>query len=224
MAVGVSGLVGSFGNASLLNFDGLQNLTSIGGYIDVVENESLTSFEGLNNLTSIGGGLSIRLNDALTSLTGLDSINPGSIEDLSIHNNESLSTCDIYSVCEYLIPLGGESEIYDNAIGCNSAEEVKDSCGVWPGVKEFNLDASFSIYPNPLESKVIITYNLQQSTFVTLKILDLSGREMSTIINELQKQGEQQIVFNTTQLPAGIYFCVLKTRDGIQTKKIIKLD
>ena len=46
---------------------------------------------------------------------------------------------------------------------------------------------------------------------------------MVTLVDEIQQQGEQKIIFNTADLPAGIYFCVLKTNYGMQTRKIIKL-
>ncbi len=48
---------------------------------------------------------------------------------------------------------------------------------------------------------------------------------MITLVNEVQQQGKQKVVFNTADLPAGIYFCVLKTNPpaGGQTKKMIKL-
>jgi hypothetical protein len=212
-----------YGNPSLTELTGLENLTSIGEKLEIIENHELTSITAMNGLDSIGGYLKIYNNDALISLSGLDSISEGSIENLYIHDNESLSTCDVYSVCEYLIALGGDSEIYNNAIGCNSPQEVMDSCGVWPAVEEFDSDEIFTISPNPLKSTSLIKYTIQHKSPVTIKILDLTGQEIMTLVDDIEQQGKQQIIFNTVGLPAGIYFCTLKTRDGIQTRKIIKL-
>ena len=50
-----------------------------------------------------------------------------------------------------------------------------------------------------------------------------SQDEMSILINEIQKQGEQKVKYNSHGLKPGVYFCVLKTDEGIQTKKMIKL-
>ncbi|MBN2172952.1 MAG: serine hydrolase [Bacteroidales bacterium] len=82
---------------------------------------------------------------------------------------------------------------------------------------------SINVYPNPLGQSSLIEYTLSKNSPVTLKIIDLSGREMATLVNEVQQKGEQRVVFNTLGLKAGIYFCVLKTSEGVQTKKMIKL-
>lgn len=82
---------------------------------------------------------------------------------------------------------------------------------------------SLNIFPNPLGQSTLIEFTLPQNSPVTLQILDLSGREMITLVNEVQQQGAQKVVFNTSGLPAGVYICVLKTNEGVRTKKIIKL-
>ena len=61
------------------------------------------------------------------------------------------------------------------------------------------------------------------NTLVTIKILDLSGRLVEFLVDENLEQGEQKITFNTEGLMPGVYFCVLKTNQGAQTRKIIKL-
>ncbi len=79
------------------------------------------------------------------------------------------------------------------------------------------------VFPNPLGQRALIDYILKNNSPVTLKILDLSGREVETLVNEVQLQGEQRVVFNTKGIKPGIYFCVIKTSEGVQTKKMIKL-
>ncbi len=186
-----------------------------------IKGDDITNLDSLIVLTSIGGELIIKNNPALNSLSGLDSINHGTISDLTIKNNPSLSTCDVTSVCGYLIELGGESEIHDNATGCDSQAEVESAC--LNSIDEIGFNGALNISPNPLESTAQIQYILHQSTPVTLTILDLSGRKMITPVNEVQQQGKQGVIFNTVRLKPGIYFCVLKTSEGLQTKKIIKL-
>jgi hypothetical protein len=240
------------GNVSLTSLTGLSNLTSIGGPLQIMENNSLPSLTGLDNVTSIGGGIMIgnyygpNSNYALTSLTGLDNvtsigghiwiidthvltslsgldnIDAASIDDLYIIHNSSLSTCEVQSICDYLANPNGTIKIYDNATGCNSPEEVEEACetiSVW----EISSEEKFIISPNPLESTTLIQYTLHHNSPVNLKILDLSGRVVNTLVNEFQQQGEQKVFFNVTALPPGVYFCVLKTKEVIQTRKIIKL-
>ena len=68
-----------------------------------------------------------------------------------------------------------------------------------------------------------IEYTLNSNSPVTIQILDISGQEIKTLVNETHQKGEHNVVFDGTELKAGIYFCVLKTNEGIQTRKIIKL-
>jgi len=201
---------------------GLDNLNTVGSTLKIYHNDALLSLEGLNNVNTIGGYLEIKSHDVLTSLSGLENVNSGSIHGLIINNNMSLASCAVESICDYLADPGGIIEIQNNAPGCNSPEEVQDSCLI-TSVSEIKFKDTFTISPNPMESTTIIKYTLHQNSPVTLKILDLSGRLVVSLVNEVQQQGEQRIDFNTTGLPAGIYFCVLKTNEGIQTKKIIKI-
>jgi hypothetical protein len=217
-------------NDALTSLTGLDNVTSIEGSVQIgnylyTGNTALTSLTGLEGLTSIGGDLMIGGwrggNPALTSLTGLDNIDAASIDDLRIVGNMSLSTCEVQSVCDYLANPSGTTSIYDNAPGCNSQEEVEEAC--WVSVEEIRFEEKFTISPNPLESSTLIQYTLHHKSPVTLKILDLSGQEIATLINEFQQQGEHKVVFKGNGLRPGIYFCVLKTSERMQTKKIIKL-
>ena len=144
------------GNPSLTSLTGLDNLTSIGGDFYIERNAALTNLTGLDNLTSIGGGFCIYNNAALTSLTGLDSIDAGSIDDLYICDNNSLSTCEVQSVCDYLASPNGGISIHDNDSGCNSQAEVEAACEAgW--VPNINFESEFSIYPNPAKKEIFIS-------------------------------------------------------------------
>jgi len=219
LSIGISG-----GNPALTSLAGLESLNSIGGHLTIKDNHLLSNIFNLNGVTTLWGNLTITNNDSLTSLSGLENIDETSIANLTITNNDELYDCDVWSICQYLINPGGTAVIEYNAPECNSIEEVEEHC--LTGIEEFASKEGLNIYPNPLGSDVIISYNLEHSSFVTLKILDLSGKEMSILINEVQKQGEQKVKYNSHELKPGVYFCVLKTnpaRAG-QTKKIIKLD
>lgn len=210
-------------NLNLTSLTGLDSLTFIGGEVAISNNLSLTSLSGLDNLASIEGYLSISNNIELEDLIGIENIDANTITDLSLVNNSSLSDCDAQSICDYLASPNGTVVISDNAPGCNSQQEVQDDCDFNTFVDESIAEESFTISPNPLESTSLIKYTIQYNSHVTIKILDLTGQEITTHVDELQQQGQQQVIFNTSDLPAGIYFCVLKTNYGMQTKKIIKL-
>ncbi|MCB2220253.1 MAG: T9SS type A sorting domain-containing protein [Bacteroidetes bacterium] len=219
----IGGLVINW-NDNFTSLIGLDNVTAIEGVIWIEGNNALTSLTGLDNVTAIEGELYIMWNGAITSLTGLDNVDAGSITDLYLYDNPNLSTCHVQSICDYTVAPNGTIEIHDNAPGCNSVEEVEEACDSINSLPEFTLDPTFTIIPNPLESTTIVKYDLNHNSTVVLKIFDISGREIQTLVNEVQNQGEQSVVFNTIGLKPGIYFCTLKTNEGVQTKKIIKLN
>jgi len=123
-------------------------------------------------VTSIGGYLKIRFNDALTSLSGLDNINPESIEDLKIEENQWLSDCAILSICNYLENPNGTIGIGSNATGCNSPEEVQDSCEAHAGMI-YNVlsNNNLILFPNPAHQELNISIegkNIDEVTIYTL--------------------------------------------------------
>ena len=210
------------GNYSLENFEGLSGLNIIGGDLIIHHNSSLESIENLENVNSIGRDLIIFNNFLLQSLKGLNNIDHNSINNLEIKWNILLSECEVASICNYLANPVGSIDILDNAVGCNSQEEIETACDTL-SVKELSFSNKSLIYPNPISSASVFEYFLQQSSPVILQILDLSGQVIRILYEEEQQQGEQRIAFDGSKLKPGIYFCVLKTNEGIQTKKIIKL-
>ena len=104
--------------------------TEIERYVSISDDLSgnISNLNGLSVVTSIGGYLSFSRNAALTSLTGLDSLDAGSIANLSIKYNTLLSTCAIQSICDYLVSPNGTIEIRYNSPGCNSQQEVEEAC------------------------------------------------------------------------------------------------
>lgn len=86
------------------------------------------------------------------------------------------------------------------------------------------IPSVINVYPSPFTDNLTITYTIQEKSRVELEMYNSSGKLISKVVNEVQQQGKQEIVFNTTDLPAGIYFCVLTTVQSTITKKIIKLN
>lgn len=85
---------------------------------------------------------------------------------------------------------------------------------------EFKL---FQNFPNPFNPNTRIAYSIPQDVHVTLKVFDLLGNEIQTLVDELQKQNYYEIQFNAENLSSGVYFYQLKAGDFIQTKKMVLL-
>jgi len=208
------------GNPALTSLTGLQALDSINGSLIIGYpqwgaggNVALTSLIGLEGLTSIKGGLEIFGNAALTNLYGLKNIDANSITNLSIHDNYSLSTCDVKSVCDYLTIQNGPIDISENATGCDSVVEVAKACGIY-SIEDIIEDELFSIYPNPFTDHLTIDISLDQPDKVYLEILNSMGQVIATILDELLLQGRHQFTWNAEGLTSGIYFYQLRA-EGI---------
>jgi hypothetical protein len=76
-------------------------------------------------------------------------------------------------------------------------------------------------YPNPVNSTARISYELPESVFVTLKVFDCQGREVSTLVNGLQCAGSQSVQFNASNLRSGVYFYKIDAGQYHDAKKLI---
>ncbi len=65
-------------------------------------------------------------------------------------------------------------------------------------------------YPNPFNPSTTIRFSIPSEDFVTLKVYDVIGREVKTLINEKKSVGKYEIDFNASQLASGIYFYQIK--------------
>ena len=93
-----------------------------------------------------------------------------------------------------------------------------------PGIsKDKFQDLPFRLSPNPFTSTLRIDFTLQQSGKVNIAIYNNIGVQVKLLLNETKHQGSHQFLFDASKLESGIYFCVLRTSEGIQTKKMIKL-
>jgi hypothetical protein len=81
-------------------------------------------------------------------------------------------------------------------------------------------------YPNPFNPSTIINYEIPKDGLVTLKVYDLLGREIVSLVNEFKHAGNYNIEFRVqnTELTSGVYFYNLKVDNNfIQTKKMVLL-
>jgi hypothetical protein len=85
------------------------------------------------------------------------------------------------------------------------------------------MPAVLSVTPNPFKDDVTLTYQLNEKSTVQLDVYNYSGQLISSLLNDVREQGNHEIFFKGGELKPGIYFCVLKTNEVIQTKKMIKL-
>ncbi len=84
------------------------------------------------------------------------------------------------------------------------------------------FNSTLNCYPNPFTNQTTISYGFEKSGSVSLRIYDILGQEVATVINgENRQAGNYNEVFNAAKLGKGIYHCVLTTPDKTVVKKLL---
>jgi len=76
-------------------------------------------------------------------------------------------------------------------------------------------------YPNPFNPETKIKYSVSETEFVSLKVYDILGNEISTLVNETKTPGNYEIKFDGTSLSSGIYLAKLQVGNSYRMRKMI---
>ncbi len=94
-------------------------------------------------------------------------------------------------------------------------------------VKEIlSLPSQFMLnqnYPNPFNPSTTIKYEISKPSYITLKVFDILGREITTLVNEEKPAGTYELTWNAENLQSGVYFYRIQTGDLVVTKKMVLL-
>ncbi|MDR3626822.1 MAG: discoidin domain-containing protein, partial [Ignavibacteriaceae bacterium] len=105
-----------------------------------------------------------------------------------------------------------EFNLYNTATGVNGkTNEV---------VKSYSLSQN---YPNPFNPTTIINYSIKKQGLVTLKIYNILGQEVASLVNQVQKAGNYNVNFNASKLASGVYMYKIQAGDFSLTKKMMLL-
>ncbi len=107
----------------------------------------------------------------------------------------------------YVLPLPTEEPL--------SFDEVSATEGIHPAVVSVNN------YPNPFNPSTTIEYTLNHNAWVTLRIYNLLGEEVATLVDGPVEAGVREVRFDASNLPSGMYFYRLQTGNVVETKKLI---
>ena len=78
-------------------------------------------------------------------------------------------------------------------------------------------------YPNPFNPTTTIRFNIPSQGFVSLKIYDITGSKVATIVNGNMQEGSYSYIWNADYLSSGVYFYQLKAGSLVETKKLVLL-
>ncbi len=93
------------------------------------------------------------------------------------------------------------------------------------GIKQISTVATgYSLgqnYPNPFNPKTVIRFQLSVNSFTSLKVYDLLGREVASLVNEQLQPGTYEVDWDASNYPSGVYFYKIVAGDFVETKKMI---
>lgn len=78
-------------------------------------------------------------------------------------------------------------------------------------------------YPNPFNPITTINYQIKEKGFVTLRIYNMLGKEVATLVNEIKSEGAYFVNFDASNLPSGVYIYSLRANEFVQNNKMTLL-
>jgi hypothetical protein len=88
----------------------------------------------------------------------------------------------------------------------------------------YDVPAKFVLnqnFPNPFNPSTTINYFVPKESFVSIKLFDFLGREVTTLVSETKSTGSYELSFNASSLPSGTYFYVMTADNYSTTKKMV---
>jgi hypothetical protein len=106
----------------------------------------------------------------------------------------------------------------------NSLRYKTDAVWIAQAVQVKELPKEFSLsqnYPNPFNPSTVIRYALPNEAMVSLEVFNILGQRVALPVNEQQKAGNHEVVFQNSTLGSGVYFYRLTTGEFTATKKLV---
>ncbi len=122
----------------------------------------------------------------------------------------------------------GKLIVFSNAINSPDTILVNGTGKQTTGIKENNskVPGEYSLeqnYPNPFNPSTVIRFNVANSALVILKVYDILGKEVKTLVNKVERAGSHSVTFNAGSLPSGVYLYRLKAGAYSAVKKLLVL-
>jgi hypothetical protein len=118
------------------------------------------------------------------------------------------------SLTDNQLHQGSKWYIDSLSFGSLSAVRIKEE--IFP-----NNCSLYQNYPNPFNPSTSIQYTISNRQFVTLKVYDVVGSEVATLVSQEKPAGSYEVMFNAANLPSGIFFYSLQAGTFVETKKMV---
>ncbi len=161
----------------------------------------------------------------LTNTTEIDECYPS----ISIYNKGNVSTGETYELnMTYMKDPGVGPTTFGGSAPASRNNLIYRKISFGPPIGIHNIGSTvpktYSLnqnYPNPFNPSTKIRFDLPKNDFVTMKVYDIAGKLVSTLINENLTAGTKEYDWNAVNMPSGIYFYTIKAGNFTQTKKMV---
>ena len=212
----------NMGEICIVNTDTIY-ISSGTGRVKISTNGGLTW-----NIRNIGYNIGICRLRFINSKTGwalsssgttiLKTTNAGVNWQLQTNNNSGITLRDLYILDENYLWAVGDS---------NSTKGIvfRTTTGGALFVNQTGTETPINYkleqnYPNPFNPKTNIKFDIAKSEFVTLKVYNILGKEIETLVNDKLSSGSYEVKWDASQYPSGIYFYNLQAGNFSETKKM----
>ncbi|MBN1543253.1 T9SS type A sorting domain-containing protein [candidate division KSB1 bacterium] len=152
--------------------------------------------------------------------------------ETTVHLNRSIEKLEYFDC---------DTEEWSDVVFQNTTEGVAFDCSLPPGGGLlYHINASTAVldnqestapiqftleqnYPNPFNPMTTIHYSLAQATSVKLTVYDITGRKVDILVNEKQRSGDYNVVWDAQRIPSGLYIFQLQAGSGVQSRKMVVL-
>ncbi|MEO8209248.1 MAG: choice-of-anchor B family protein, partial [bacterium] len=207
---------------------GIPRLLKVWNIQDLTNVTQVTTWQPTNITTSIVHNVEIYGDTAVIAhytagVRVLDISNPAQPVEIAWYDTYPLNNGNTYLGCwgVYRFPSGKiiasdmKTGLYVLKLG--SSVGINENNNL---VEDFRLDQN---YPNPFNPVTTISYQLAVSDFVAVKVFDVLGNEVATLVNEKQSAGTHSINWDAANFSSGIYYYKISTENFSDTKKMILL-
>ena len=119
--------------------------------------------------------------------------------------------------CDVQLHISAPSNSVNTYVNGGIPQKIVGEHPVRPAI-EYTLDQN---YPNPFNPSTKISYSIKEEGLVTLKVYDVLGKELATLVNENKPEGNYEVDFNASQLPSGMYIYKLQAGSFSEVKKML---
>ena len=175
-------------------------------------------YEHVFGTGSLDGGASWFEAVDLTPGTGFDAAFPSVADRVDMYVHFTYFSDDTAGNSTQGNHLANQTAVMYHRVPATDLTDVREIGGVLPS--SFALKQNF---PNPFNPATIIHYSVPTESFVTLKVYDVLGREVATLVNEEQAAGNYSFDFNASNLTSGTYFYKIQAGNFTDVRKMMLL-